>query len=435
MALLGHNRPSSSNRVAPQFPFAGLAGTQLRVNRETPNQRPLAPAKTRMPKIPHVALLIETSREYGRGLLRGVAKYQQDHGPWSVYFEPHGLDDTPPAWLADWNGDGILARVNNREVASMIGATGIPTVDVRGALPDLNLPFIGVDNLPIAELGYAHLKDLGLKNFAFCGTPREENPNQDLRCDYFTQLVERDGFECSCWLGEQQRQRAPSWEDQQQQIAAWLKELPKPVGIMTCHDDRGQQVLDACRRAEIPVPDSIALISVDNDPHLCNLCTPPMTSIDVNPSRIGYAAAEMLANLMAGGEPQSSPTLLGPPRGIAARRSTDTLAIDDPDVEAALRFIREHATQGIRVSEVVAKAATRPSTLERRFKRVLGRTIKAEITRVRLERAKLLLTETEFTVAKIADRIGFAEAKYFCEVFRKHEGATATEYRQRFRDE
>ncbi len=251
-----------------------------------------------MRKTPHVALLIETSREYARGLLRGVARYQQERGPWSIYFEPHGLDDPPPEWLVGWSGDGILARVNNCKMAEVIQATGIPAVDVRGALPDLGIPFIGVDNRPVSKLAYDHLKDLGLKNFAFCGTPRSENPNQDRRCDYFVELVETGGSVCHTWLGEQQRQRAPTWEEQQQQIANWLGELPKPVGIMTCHDDRGQQVLDACRRAHVSVPDEAAIVSVDNDPHLCNLCTPPMTSVDVNPGRVGYEAAALPAQMM-----------------------------------------------------------------------------------------------------------------------------------------
>ncbi len=387
-----------------------------------------------MSKIPHVALLIETSREYGRGLLRGVASYQQDHGPWSIYFEPQGLGDTPPSWINDWNGDGIIARVNSPAVAEMLKSTGIPTVDLRGAIPDLGLPYLGVDNYQIAKVAYDHLKDLGLKHFAYCGTPRRENLKQNLRGDYFNELVEEDGGKCSNWLGEQQQLRAPSWEDQQQEIAAWLKSLPKPVGIMTCHDDRGQQVLDACRRANISVPDSVALISVDNDPHLCNLCTPPMTSIDLNPSRIGYMASQLLAKMMNGEEPEEKIILLGPPRGIAARRSTEMLAIEDPQVEAAIRYIREHAVEGVRVSQVVENSAQNSSTLERRFKKILGRTIKAEITRVRLERAKLLLAETDFTIVKIASRVGFTEAKYFCEVFKKYEGITATKYRQKFRD-
>lgn len=388
-----------------------------------------------MPKIPHVALLIETSRAYARGLLRGVARYHQEHGPWSIYFEPHGLDDPPPKWLVGWQGDGILARVNNQEMADTIVATGIPAVDVRGALPHTGLPFIGLDNRPISALGFRHLSDLGLRNFAFCGTPRGENPNQDLRCDYFVELVEAGGHVCSKWLGEQRRQHAPSWEEQQQSLAEWLAGLSKPVGIMTCHDDRGQQLLDACRRAEISVPDEVAVVSVDNDTYLCNLSTPPLTSIDVNPSRVGYAAAELLASMMVGNPPSHQPTLLGPPRGIAPRRSTEMLAIDDRGVAEAIRYIREHAVEGLRVSDVIRQAVERPSTLERRFKEALGRTIKAEITRVRLERAKLLLSETDATVASVAERTGFMEPKYFCEVFRKHEGVTATQYRQRYRDE
>lgn len=388
-----------------------------------------------MRKTPHIALLIETSREYGRGLLRGVARYQQEHGPWSIFFEPHGLDDPPPDWLTDWDGDGILARVNSGRMANTILETGLPAVDVRGALPGLGLPFIGVDNRPVAELAYQHLQDCGLRHFAFCGTPRGENPNQDLRCRYFVEKVEAFGGTCHTWLGGKNLERRTTWEDQQQQIAAWLKTLPTPVGIMTCHDDRGQQVLDACRRAELAVPDEVAVVSVDNDPYLCTLCTPPLSSIDVNPSRIGYESAALLGRLMRGESPESANTLLGPPRGLAARRSSDTLSVDDREVAKAIRYIRENATEGIRVSDVIALAERSPSTLERRVKAILGRTIKAEITRVRLTRAKLLLAETEFSIAKIAPRAGFAEAKYFCEVFRKHESVTPTEYRRRFRDD
>ncbi|NLE37668.1 MAG: substrate-binding domain-containing protein, partial [Pirellulaceae bacterium] len=297
------------------------------------------------------------------------------------------------------------------------------------------IPFVGLDNGPIARLAYEHLRDLELRHFAFCGTPRGENPNQDFRCDSFRRLVERDGRSCEVWLGEHLEKHAVTWEDQQRDLANWLRKLPKPVGIMTCHDDRGQQVLDACHRVDLAVPDHAAVISVDNDPCLCNLCTPTLTSIDVNPSHVGYAAAELLDRLMRGEKPQSMTTYLGPPRGIASRRSTDMLAIDDQDVAEAVRHIRRHATRGIRVSDVIARADKSPSTLERRFRKVVGRTIKAEITRVKLNRAKLLLAETDYAVGEIAERSGFGELKYFCEVFRKHVGVTALEYRRTFRDE
>ena len=258
-----------------------------------------------MARLPHVALLIESSREYGRGLLRGVARYHQEHGPWSIYFEPHGLNERPPSWLKHWHGDGILARIDNRRTADLIIATGLPAVDVRGSLDGLPIPFVGIDNRAIAELGFAHLQHCGVQNFAFCGTPRGENPNQDWRCDIFVACVKSMGKECPVCLGASRRRTTVSWEVEQQYIARWLKSLPKPVGVMTCHDDRGHQTLDACRRAGLRVPDDVAVIGVDNDSSLCNLCTPPLSSIDVNPSRVGFEAAALLMKLMRGAAAQS----------------------------------------------------------------------------------------------------------------------------------
>jgi LacI family transcriptional regulator len=383
----------------------------------------------------HVALLIETSREYARGLLRGVARYLQEHTRWSVYFEPHGLDSPPPKWLPKWQGDGILVRINNRQMADAILRTGIPAVDLRGALPTPGIPFIGVDNIPVARLGFEHLHNCGLRNFAFCGTPRGENPNQDLRCDYFVEVVRKAGFECNVYVGERPARARPSWEQQQQGLVAWLKKLPTPVGVMTCHDDRGQQVLDACRRAGLAVPDQVAVLGVDNDPNLCNLCNPPLSSIDVNSARIGYESAVLLERLMAGEKPPHQPCLLGPPRGIAARRSTDLLWVDDEEVASAIRYIREHACEGIAVRDVLNQTSNSPSALEKRVKKTLGRTIKAEIGRIRLARAKLLLTETNWPVAKIAERCGFSEPKYFSAVFHKTIGMKAMDYRRRFRED
>lgn len=340
----------------------------------------------------------------------------------------------PPSWLKTWKGDGILARIDDQRMADAILATGIPAVDVRGAYQDLSLPFIGVDNQPVSQLAFEHLKDCGLRNFAFCGTARGANPNQDRRCDFFVELVNQSGAECNVFLVEQGKKQTPDWEKQQEKLAKWLKTLPKPVGIMACHDDCGRQVLDACRRAELQVPDEVAVIGVDNDPYLCNLCTPPLTSIDVNSSRIGFQAAQLLHQYMEGKKVPTEAVLLGPPSGVAARQSTDMLSVEDEEVASAIRFIREKAVAGILVQDVLKLATRSPSTLERRIKRILGRTIKAEITRIRLTRAKLLLSETELAISKIALRTGFSEPKYFCDVFRKNENMTATAYRNKFRD-
>jgi LacI family transcriptional regulator, galactose operon repressor len=385
-----------------------------------------------MASIPHIALLIETSREYARGLLRGVARYHHEHGPWSIYLVPHGLDEPPPAWLKHWKGDGILCRINSRRMADAVVATGIPAVDVRGALGDSPVPFVGLDNRPISRLGYEHLLQCGLKNFAFCGRPRGENPPQDFRCDYFVELVKQGGQVCEVFPCSGIRARKASWEQEQEDIARWLKKLRKPVGVLASNDDRGHQVLDSCRRAGLSVPHEVAVLGVDNDTNLCNLCTPPLSSIDTNASAVGYEAASLLIRMMKGEKAPRSPVLIGSPKGLVRRQSTDMLAIDDIEVAKALRFIREHACEGIQVSDVLAQTKHSPSTLERRIKALFGRSLKSEITRVRLDSAKLLLQETNLKISQVASRTGFNESKYFCEVFRTVEGITPTMYRKQF---
>jgi LacI family transcriptional regulator len=253
-----------------------------------------------------------------------------------------------------------------------------------------------------------------------------------LRCDYFVQLVEAEGQTCAVFPGASRGKRKPSWEQEQERLARWVTQLRKPVGIMASNDDRGHQVLDACRRAGMNVPHEVAVVGVDNDSNLCNLCTPPLSSIDTNASVVGYEAAALLMRLMRGDKPPKEPVLVGTPRGLVRRQSSDMLAIEDGELAKALQFIRDHACEGIQVSDVLAQTKHSPSTLERRVKAHFGRSLKTEITRVRLDSAKLLLQETNLKVSQIASRTGFNEAKYFCEVFRNVEGMTPTMFRKKF---
>jgi LacI family transcriptional regulator len=383
-----------------------------------------------MRPVPHVAVLIETSRAYGRGLLEGMARYVRERGPWSIYFRPHGLGEPPPPWLRGWKGDGILARIDDRRMARAVLATGLPAVDLRGRLPDLGLPRVGVDNRALARMALEHLRERGFRHFAFCGLPRGEHPHMDQRCDDFTRLVREAG--CPCAVFPPPRHRGRSWEQEQQQLAGWLRGLPRPVGIMACNDDRGQQLLDACRRAGVLVPDEAAVISVENDPLLCGLATPPLTSIDVNPQQVGYEAAALLERLMAGRRLPAQGIFLDLCR-VVTRQSTDVLALQDPELVKAVRLIRERACEGIGVEDVLAGVCLSRSVLERRFKQVLGRTPKAAILAVQLERARQLLAETDLPLADVARRCGFRSEKYFGDIFHIKTGVRPGAYRRRAR--
>ncbi|MCP4590131.1 MAG: DNA-binding transcriptional regulator, partial [bacterium] len=364
-----------------------------------------------MSKLKHVALLIETSRAYGRGLLRGVSRYNHEQGRWSLYFKPQGLDDPPPPWLKDWNGDGILARINDRRMAAAVVQTGVPVVELRRLIPDLGLPSIGADNRAVTELAVGHLLERGFQHFAFCGLPKGEYPPMDERREWFVQLIEEAGFQQSVFDARRTRRRGDTWTLEQNEIAEWLGSLAKPVGVMACNDDRGLQVLDACHRAGLMVPDEVAVVGVDNDDYLCNLSVPQLTSVDLAPDRMGYEAAKLLDRMMAGGV-ISSPQISLPPRGVVTRQSTDVLATEDQVVIRAVRFIRERACDRIQVADVLEHVRVSRSRLEPRLKEVLGRTIHQEILRVQIEQVKELLIVTDLPIKQIANRCGFTESQY-----------------------
>ena len=381
-----------------------------------------------MPKIPHVALLIETSRAYGRSILQGVVRYLHGHGPWSVYIQPHGLESPPPRWLKGWRGDGILARINDRRMARAVRQSGLPAVDLRFAIPDLGLPVVGIDNRAVVRMAYQHLSDCGFRQVGFCGLPRGRSIWMDLRADLFRDMARADGRPCHVFTSPDRR-ASVTWEEEQEAIAAWVSGLPRPVGVMACNDDRGQQVLDACRRVNVLVPEEVAVIGVDNDEILCNLSSPPLSSVDINTVQVGYEAATLLDRMMAGARRPSKPLLLTP-RGVVARVSTDVLATEDHELAAAIRCIREHACNGLRVKELARKTDLPRRSLERRMEKLLGRSPKEEITRVQIERAKRLLTETDLSAAAIAEKCGYSQPKYFSQVFHAKVGSSPGAYRR-----
>lgn len=375
-----------------------------------------------------VAILIETSRAYGRGLLRGVARYHQEHRRWLTYFQPQGQDDAPPVWLANWKGDGIIARIGSQQTADLIRRAGVPAVDVRGMIANLGIPLIGVDNRALAELASRHLLERGFRRFGFCGFPIGQQHCMDQRREFFTQVVNGAGCRCDVFRLPEGRPKGNVWEWEQRHLAKWLKALSKPVGIMASNDDRGMQVLEACRRAGVIVPDEVAVVGVDNDEYLCNLAIPPLTSIDVHAERIGYEAAAMLDRLMDG---QTLPEHLDPlpPRGVVARQSTDVLADADSDVLQALAFIRHHACDRIQVADVLRHVQSSRTLLEPKLKRVLGRTIHQEIQLLQIERVKNLLTTTDMPLKQIASQSGFKYVQYMSRAFRRATGLPPAQYR------
>jgi LacI family transcriptional regulator len=384
---------------------------------------------------PKVALLIETARGYGRGLLRGIVRYSRLHGPWSFYITPGDFEQVVPK-MRHWGCTGIIARIATQKVARAILDCGLPTIaldladeELQPGNPLSKFSEIASDSYRAAQMAAEHLLDRKFLHYAFVGTAGRVW--SDRRQESFCERIAAAGFSPHVY-SIPRRKRDRAWDQEQSILAGWLKELPTPLGLMACNDDCGREVLEACRTANIRVPEQIAVVGVDNDHLLCELSDPPLSSVALDAERGGYQAAALLEKLMQGRirKPQRLTVM---PLHVVTRRSSDIVALDDVEVAAALKFIHEHAMKPICIEDVVEYVQLSRRALEIRFQKAMSRTIHDELLRVRMERAKRLLLESDLPIPKVAMGVGFSAASYFVQVFSREVGITPARYRTKMR--
>lgn len=377
-----------------------------------------------------VALLIETSNRYGRDLLHGVHDWMSVAGNWSVRFTEQARLAPLPEWLQAWRGDGIIARVDTDAMAKALRGTRKPVVDVSAERVRSEFRRVTIDNAAVAQLAAAHLREKGLRHFAYCGDARFLWSRERQRA-FAVQLrawkTRPEDFEFAA-------DSSGASDAEMARLEAWLLNLPKPVGIFVCYDGRAQQVLEACQRAGLQVPGTVAVIGVDNDEVVCDLCAPPLSSVLPNARRAGFEAARALHALMERGRGRRDSLAIEPVR-VVARQSTDVVDTEDAAVAAAVRYIRAHAVEGINVGDVLRIAGLSRTHLDRRFKQVLGQTPHELIQASRIEQVRQLLVETDLPIARIADVSGFQSASYLSAVFRRTQQETPFEFRRKRRAE
>lgn len=369
-----------------------------------------------------VALLIETSSAHARGLIRGIAAYARTHTDWSLHIGEAGPFTTVPAWLKNWDGDGIIARLETPLIARAVAATRLPAVNVSGYRSPAGIPRVDTDNRVLCRLIVDHFRERGYRQFAYVGDPRHEWSGWRE-----THFLEGLGTRAECRVYQFSESNSQAGE----RLRKWLGDLPRPTALFACNDACGKIVLEACEVAGISVPDQIAVLGVDDDEILCMCCRPPLSSVAPDTEGIGFLAAQTLHEQLRSGGTSVGERLLRP-LAIRSRQSTDATAVADWHVSQALRFIHANATQNLRVDHVVAQAQTSRRFLEERFRAVVGRPIHTEILRVRLETAQRLLTTTDLPLKTIAERAGFRRADYLSAMFRKLLGMPPSAYRQQF---
>jgi LacI family transcriptional regulator len=364
--------------------------------------------------------------------MRGVLDYAQRHGPWNLTTSPPTLSGADEyaldiSSLAGWPGDGVIAAIRSPAQARSARKLGIPVVNLAGADAGLGIPRVMVDHEAIGRMAAEHLLERGLRRLAYCGFAELWYSRQ--RCQGFVRRAARAGAECEVFDAPHVTHPRANWQQCIAPLARWLKNLRPPVGLLAIHDYRARIVIDQCLDLGLRVPHDVAVIGVDNDTTVCEFGTPTLSSVSRNAWQSGYEAARLLDHLMRG---QTLPEdVLMPPDGIVARQSTDTVAVEDPRVAAALHFMHDHLGEAFSISEVVEASSISRRQLEQRFKRTLSCTLHDYICRARIDRARQLLVQpSRIKIRAVAAASGFRSIDRLRLVFQRVTGMTPLRYRQ-----
>ena len=369
--------------------------------------------------------------EYNHGLLRGISKYSNLHGPWAFYSWYEDIKEklTMPQ-VRNWGANGIIAHFKDTAVAQEIARMKLPTVLASDELPvpSKNLPYIEIDAVELGTMAAEYLLNLGFRDFAYCGF--EGIDWSVVRGKSFAERITKAGFPTYVYERKFGSVRY-SWESEQLLLINWLRSLPTPVGLMACDDFYGRRIIEACKLANLNVPRQIAVLGVDNDKLICNLSGPQISSVALSTEKAGYEAAAILDKLMSG-QKTSRQKIVVRPTHIVTRPSTDTLATRDNEVIAAVQFIHQNTSRLIQVGDVANAVSLSRRALELRFKKVLGRSVLDEIRTIRTNQVVRMLIETDMSISQIAFAFGYTSSQNMTKSFRRVIGMPPLAYRKKF---
>ncbi|WP_183405828.1 MULTISPECIES: DNA-binding transcriptional regulator [unclassified Herbaspirillum] len=387
----------------------------------------------RVPTVHRIALLFNANKIFDREIIAGIGEYlSSTRASWDLYLEEDFR--TRLQGIERWQGHGIIAEYDDPATAEALSRVRLPVVAIGGSYADESFypegrPYVATDNFKLVKLAYDHLIEAGLQNFAFFSLPAAGgNRWAQERERIFDSLTQRDGIQGYIYRGV--GTSAQSWDSAVEQLIAWVRSLPKPIGIIAVTDARARQLLQACLFAGIAVPEQVALIGIDNDPLARVLTRVPLSSVIQGTTEMGRTAAHLLHQMLHGAQFPNT-RILVPPAGINVLASSRHEVRNHPHVMQALHFIRQYACQGIKTEQVADYVGISRSSLEWYFRRELGRSVHDEILRFKLDAAKSLLQQDGSNAADIAVTCGFTSVQYMHAVFKRELGCTPREYQER----
>lgn len=371
-------------------------------------------------KIPTISIFVETATSWGRRIVAGILSYAKEHGPWHIQVEPHGPDEEPKL-PPNWQGDGIIARVGNRQFAEHLAALNVPVVNVSSIkIPGFDWPRVTTSSEALCRMALDHFTVRGFRNFGYVG-----NLDQSFihgQYDAFVHALAKRGLKCS----------ACSHSGSPEEILRWLHELPKPVGILCWGPRVGRLVIDSCLSAGIAVPHDVAVLGADYDELQSEASYPPQSGIRIASEQIGLIAAGILDLMMAGKQPEKNYWAVEA-GAVVAKLSSDTLAVSDPKMATAMRFIQANFRDPIGMPEILRTVPMARRSLERKFRQTFGMSVLDRVRQIRVNEARLKLASTNDPITLIAEQCGFASYNYMGRIFQADTGMTPRDYRAQFR--
>lgn len=338
--------------------------------------------------------------------------------------------DLSLAWIRSQGADGIIAQTRNPAIVDKIVASGLPACVSGITEPTDTIYQIKTHDTAFGQVAADYLLERGFQSFAYCGF--EGILWSQRRAQSYSRRLAEAGFPTAVYETMHSKRRHISGPAVRA-IAQWLKTLKKPVAILAGNDDRALEITLACKMTGLEIPDQVSILGVDNDELICDLSHPPLSSIRLNTEKAGYQAAEILHALMQGKRvdcPANRIDVL--PLHVVTRHSTDILAIDDPEVAAAIRYIRDHAKQKINVDEIAQKVTLSKRTLQQRFKKIRGHSVHDEIKRMRIDSLTRMLLDTNLLISQIAEAFKFQDVAHLSNWFKQEKGMSPSAYRKKY---
>ena len=368
--------------------------------------------------------------------VNGIARYAKEHG-WNLMIQDR-LGHTPLAW----NGDGILATLRSDPVTfrciEKLMKRGIPLVDLTVSRPEIKVPRVTSDHREIGRLAARHFAEREFRHVAWFSSGWG-NVHR-LR---YQGLAEAGAEKPLKWVAADEIpvRRQSEWPSFVAWIRGKLAAAEKPLAVLTYDETDAARLLYAAKELGVNVPEELAILSIGNNPLVCENQSVPLSSIDQDLERGGYEAAALLDRLMdppsrakhhaPGTRHQAPGTLLVPPKGIVTRRSTDVIAVSDPTIRKALEFIGKNLSSPIGSPQIAEALGLRRAELDALFRAQLSRSVGEEIRRQRLARVKLLLETTDRTISSTAAETGYCTPAHLTNAFKAALGLTPKEWRKK----